>query len=63
VVFESQEVAAVRRLVPVTNTATYLPRWAEVSFKVVRVAPVIFVQVAGTVARADETAVVQAYHW
>ena len=31
VVFESQVVAVVRRLVPVTNTATYLPRWADVS--------------------------------
>ena len=31
VVFESQVVAAVRRLVPVTSTATYLPRWADVS--------------------------------
>ena len=31
VVFESQVVAVVRRLVPVTNTATYFPRWADVS--------------------------------
>jgi len=31
VVFESQVVAVVRRLVPVTSTATYLPRCAEVS--------------------------------
>ena len=31
VVFESQVVAVVRRLVPVTSTATYLPRWDEVS--------------------------------
>ena len=63
VVFESQVVAVVRRLVPFTNTATYLPRWADVSLKVLRVAPVIFVQVVGTVARAADTTVVQAYHW
>ena len=31
VVFESQVVAVVRRLVPVTSTATYLPRCAAVS--------------------------------
>jgi hypothetical protein len=31
VVFESQVVAVVRRLVPVTSTATYLPRCAEVT--------------------------------
>jgi hypothetical protein len=31
VVFDSQAVAVVRRLVPVTSTATYLPRCAEVS--------------------------------
>jgi hypothetical protein len=31
VVFESQVVAVVRRLVPVTSTATYLPRCADVS--------------------------------
>jgi hypothetical protein len=31
VVFESQVVAVVRRLVPVTSTATYFPRWAAVS--------------------------------
>ena len=63
VVFESQVVATVRRLVPVTYTATYLPRWADVSLKVLRVAPVIFLQVDGTVARAADTAEVQAYHW
>ena len=63
VVFESQVVAVVRRLVPFTNTATYLPRWADVSLNVLRVAPVIFLQVDGTVVRGAETAVVQAYHW
>ena len=62
VVFESHEVVAVRRLVPFTKTATYFPRWAEVSLKVLRVAPVIFLQVAGTVERAAETVEVQAYH-
>jgi hypothetical protein len=31
VVFESQAVAVVRRLVPVTSTATYLPRCADVT--------------------------------
>ncbi len=31
VVFDSQAVAVVRRLVPVTSTATYLPRCAEVT--------------------------------
>ena len=62
VVFESQVVAVVRRLVPVTNTATCLPRCADVSLKVLRVAPVIFLQVDGTVLRAAVTAVVQAYH-
>jgi hypothetical protein len=63
VVFESQVVAVVPKLVPVTNTATYLPRCADVSLKVLRVAPVIFLQVDGTVVRAVDTAVVQAYHW
>jgi hypothetical protein len=62
VVFESQLVAVVRRLFPVTKTATYLPRWADVSLKVLRVAPAIFLQVDGTVALAAETTVVQAYH-
>ena len=62
VVFESQVVAVVRRLVPFTNTATYLPRWVDVSLKVLLVAPVIFVQVVGTLVRAADTAVVQAYH-
>jgi len=41
----------------------YLPRWAEVSFRVLDVAPVIFLHVTGTVALAADTAVVQAYHW
>ena len=63
VVFESQVVAVVRRLVPVTSTATYLPRCAVVSLKVLRVAPEIFTQVDGTVDRAIVTALVQAYHW
>jgi hypothetical protein len=63
VVFESQMVAVVPRLVPVTRTATYLLRWAEVSLNVLRVAPVIAVQVDGTVLRAAVTALVQAYHW
>jgi hypothetical protein len=63
VVFESQVVAVVRRLVPVTSTATYLPRCADVSLKVLRVAPVIFLQVEGTVARTAVTARVQTYHW
>jgi hypothetical protein len=63
VVVESQAVAAVRKLAPVTKTATYLPRWAEVSLKVLRVAPEIFLQVDGTVLRWTVTAFVQAYHW
>ena len=63
VVTDNHGVAAVRRLFPVTNTATNLPRWAEVSLKVLLVAPVIFLQVAGTVELAAETALVQAYHW
>jgi hypothetical protein len=63
VVFESQAVAVVPKLVPVTSTATYLLRWAEVSLNVLRVAPVIAVQVDGTVLRAAVTALVQAYHW
>ena len=62
VVFESQVVAVVPKLVPFTNTATYLPRWVDVSLKVLLVAPVIFLQVVGTVVRAADTAVVQAYH-
>jgi hypothetical protein len=63
VVFESQVVAVVPKLVPVTRTATYLLRWAEVILKVLRVAPVIAVQVDGTVLRATVTALVQTYHW
>jgi hypothetical protein len=63
VVFESQVVAVVRRLVPDTSTATYLPRCADVSLKVLRVAPVILLQVDGTVLRAAVTALVQTYHW
>ena len=63
VAFESQEVDVVPRLVPVTSTATYLPRCADVSLKVLRVAPVIFLQVDGTVLRAAVTALVHAYHW
>ena len=43
VVFESQVVAAVPRLVPVTSTATYLPRCFDFSLKVLPVAPLIFV--------------------
>jgi hypothetical protein len=31
--------------------------------KVLRVAPVIFLQVEGTVVRAADTAFVQEYHW
>ena len=62
-VFESQVVAVVRRLVPFTNTATYFPRCADVSLKVLRVAPVILLQVDGTVVRTAVTARVQEYHW
>lgn len=62
-VVESQDVAVVRRLVPFTSTATYLFLWDAVSLKVLLVAPVIFVHVAGTVERAADTVVVQAYHW
>ena len=62
-VFESQVVAVVPKLVPVTSTATYLLRWVEVSLKVLRVAPAITVQVDGTVLWAAVTALVQAYHW
>jgi hypothetical protein len=62
VVVESQVVAGVRWLVPVTSTATYLPRWAEVSLNVLFVARLILVQVRGTVALATETALVQEYH-
>jgi len=62
-VFESQAVAVVPKLVPVTNTATNLLRCFEVSLKVLRVAPVIRLQVDGTVVRATVTALVQAYHW
>ena len=63
VVFESQVVAVVPALVPVTRTATYLFRCATVNLKVLRVAPTIAVQVEGTVLRAAVTALVQAYHW
>jgi len=63
VVFESQAVAVVPALLPVTSTATYLPRCADVSLKVLRVAPEIVTQVDGTVERAIVTALVQAYHW
>jgi len=63
VVLESQLVDVVPRLVPVTSTATYLPRCADVILKVPRVAPVIFLQVDGTVLRAAVTVLVQAYHW
>ena len=63
VVFASQVVVAVRKLVPFTSTVTNFPRWADVSLKVLRVAPVIFLQVDGTVARTAVTARVQAYHW
>jgi len=57
VVFESHVVAVVRRLVPFTSTATYLPCWADVSLNVLRVAPVIFLQIDGTVMRADDEVV------
>ena len=63
VVFESQVVAVVPALVPVTRTVTYLARCADVSLKVLRVAPVIFLQVDGTEVRTAVTAFVQAYHW
>ena len=63
VVFESQVVAKAPTLVPVTRTATYLPRCADFSLKVLLVAPVIFLQVDGTAARAAEIVLVQAYHW
>jgi hypothetical protein len=63
VVFASQVVVAVRKLVPFTSTVTNFPRWADVSLKVLRVAPVILLHVDGTVVRAAVTARVQAYHW
>ena len=63
VVFESQAVAVVPVLLPVTSTATYLPRCVDVGLKVLRVAPEIFTQVDGTVDCAIVTALVQAYHW
>ena len=62
VVADSHEVAAVRRLVPSTSTATYLPRWGDLSLKVLLFAPMIFLHVAGTIERAAETTTVQAYH-
>ncbi len=62
VVFASQVVVAVRTLVPFTSTVTNFPRWAAVSLKVLRVAPVILLHVDGTVVRAAVTARVQAYH-
>lgn len=61
VVAVSQVVAVVPKLVPVTSTATYLPRCADVSLKVLFVAPVILLQVEGTVTRAG-LAEVQEYH-
>ena len=63
VVFESQVVAVVPTLVPVTRTATYLFRCAVVNLKVLRVAPAIAVQVDGADVRVEVTAFVQAYHW
>jgi hypothetical protein len=41
----------------------YLPFWAFLSFSVLFVAPDIFLQVLGTVDRAEETAFEQEYHW
>jgi uncharacterized membrane protein len=63
VVFESQAVAVVPALLPVTSTATYLSRSVDVGLKVLRVAPEIFAQVDGIVVLAAVTAPVQAYHW
>ena len=63
VAFESQVVAVVPRLVPVTNTATYLLRCFDFSLKVLPVAPAIFLHLdLSTFVRAAETFLVQAYH-
>ena len=61
-VLDSQRVATVPVLFPVTCTAMYLPFWAEVSFKVVREAPFMARQLFGTFWVGLATLAVHAYH-
>ena len=63
VVMESQAVALVPMLVPVTNTAIRVPRCVAVSLKVLEMAPLISVQDPGTVDVGVVTGFEQAYHW
>ena len=62
VVLDSQRVAEVLVLTPVTSTAMYLPFCAELSLKRDRVALLITRQVPGMLCVACVTFAVQAYH-
>jgi hypothetical protein len=63
IVFDSHEVDLVPALVPVTNTAMYLPLCADCTVKVLPVALLIGVQVLGIDVLGELIAAVQAYHW
>jgi hypothetical protein len=63
VLFDTQDVAVVPALVPVTLTAMNLALWLANSFSVVLVFPVKTLHVVGTVAFGDATAFVHKYHW